>query len=482
MSKKLFVTAGASKAIAARLLGEAGVEPGEVHSKLFKDGEVYHRLPAPVANHESVLVGSFATPDSTLELFDVASLLAEERTQKLTIVVESDGSKRGSRWTQFLARMRNRLLTAIPQTAGGNFIVEVDAGGKSVPLSKTIPERLASRRRKGKPSTDLFSHGGKAVIFATRSYGFMLDNFAATGQFEVGELERDDETGQVKLQTDVRGRNVIILGGTIDHAETLDYYALANLVYEAEAISQTFICFYFGYSTMERGKAGLHEAVKAKYRARLISSVPRCPLGNYVVMLDLHSEGIPSYFEHGVGTTHCYAIKDVLLKSLINGRTNGRLCSTDAGRAKWVNSLSDDIGNGWRPAFAFKDRKDDVEETELIGVMGDVEGFDLDLFDDMLRTGTSARDAGCAYRKKGCLGIKLIIAHGVLPGSAHDGMMAAVDEEGVKLFDEIVCLDTHPRAVALAGDFLKVKPCRDIVIAHLATELPMLVPETVLAG
>src|SRR5258706_11413962 len=95
-------------------------------------------------------------------------------------------------------------------------------------------------------------------------------------------------------------------------------------------------------------------AVTAKTRARLFSSIPAAKLGNQILLLDLHSEGIPYYFERSMHPVHVYG------KPLIEGiaRELGGdafiLGSTDAGRAKWVESLAN--GLGVPAAFAYKRR------------------------------------------------------------------------------------------------------------------------------
>jgi ribose-phosphate pyrophosphokinase len=328
---------------------------------------------------------------------------------------------------------------------------------------------------------------GKPVVFSTRSYGYMQEQFHALADFGRGTVLRDDAGLVCGLEQAVAGRDVVIVGGTIDHAETFDLFLIANAAFEAGALSLTLVVPYFGYSTMERGKPGLHEAVKAAYRARLISSIPRCPMGNRVVLCDLHSEGIPHYFGPSVRTAHLYCIKNIVLE-LVDGVLNGRICTTDTGRSKWAESLVKDInrrlkaaGVGVRQLFqaaiAIKDRKSG-SETELLGVLGDVAGLDIDLFDDMIRRGTTALDAGKGYRMgtanrpgTGCKRIRFVASHGVLPGNALERLEQAVDHNGERLFSEVIVTDSHANAVRLAGDFLKVKPIAHMLVTHVLQSL-----------
>lgn len=489
MSKILLVTTGGAEEVAARLLAKSGITQGKVFTEPFPDGEIYHRLETPVGNSEAVVVGvgGFENPDALIELYDVASLLSDEGALGLTLVIPEDNSK--GKQARFLKRVQSRMLSSIPSTPLGNRVVEVDPACPSMPFYKP----MASKARKAKTLTggsaaiDLFGARGKAVVFSTKSYGYMQDQFHALSDFERGTALRD-ENGIVKgLDVSVEGRDVVIVGGTIDHAETLDLYVMANAAYEAGALSLTLVIPYFGYSTMERGKPGAREAVKAAYRARLISSIPRCPMGNRVVMCDLHSEGVPYYFGSDVRTTHLYCIKNIIME-MVADVLGGRICTTDAGRGKWAESLVKDINKLlmakgikpeqlWQAAFALKDRKSG-SETELLGVLGDVAGLDIDLFDDMIRRGSTAIDAAKGYRNgtggkpdSACKKIRFVASHGVLPGNALERLQKAVDTKGELLFSEVIVTDSHPNAVKLAGDFLKVKPIAHMLVEHVLQSL-----------
>ncbi len=489
MSKILLVTTGGADEVAARLLAKSGIAEGEVFKEPFPDAEIFHKLVTPVRNSEAVAVGicGFHNPDPFMELLDVGHLLSDEHALGLTLVVPENTRK--GKQARFLKRVQDRLFASIPATPLGNRVVEVDPTCPSMPFYKPAAShaRKAKTLAGGAAAIDLFGSRGNAVLFSTKSYGYMQDQFHALADFTRGTALRDED-GIVKgLDVAVEGRDVVIIGGTIDHAETFDLIVMANAAYEAGALSLTLVIPYFGYSTMERGKPDAHEAVKAAYRARMISSIPRCPMGNRVVMCDLHSEGVPYYFGNGVRTTHLYCIKNIIME-MVTDVLGGRICTTDAGRGKWAESLVKDINKLllakgikpeqlWQAAFALKDRKSG-SETELLGVLGDVAGLDIDLFDDMIRRGTTAIDAGKGYRNgtagnvgSGCKKIRFVASHGVLPGNALERLQKAVDAKGEPLFSEVIVTDSHPNAVKLAGDFLKVKPIAPMLVAHVIQSL-----------
>jgi ribose-phosphate pyrophosphokinase len=288
-----------------------------------------------------------------------------------------------------------------------------------------------------------------ALVFSTRSYGYLRDDLVQAGRFEPGSIEAatfpDGERYQ-RLVTPVSGRDVVLVGGTISDADTLELFDLASSIVKYGAHSLALVIPYFGYSTMERAvKAG--EVVTAKTRARLFSAVPLAAAGNRVFLVDLHAEGIPHYFEGGIRPVHVYAKPVVVDLARRLGGDDIVLACTDAGRAKWVESLANEMGV---PAsFVFK-RRLDGSHTEVTAMSAVVSGKSVVIYDDMIRTGGSLIAAARAYKSAGAVKLTAIATHGVFPGDA----LERLTETG--LFSAIACTDTHPRARELAGASLHV--------------------------
>lgn len=305
----------------------------------------------------------------------------------------------------------------------------------------------------------------KQLVFSTKSYAGWGERLQSLTGLELGALHREefpDGEHYERVLSGLEDREVIVVSGTVDDAETLELFDLCNAIVDSGAIRLKIILPYFGYSTMERAvKSG--EAVKAKYRARLLScGIPQAPMGNRIYMLDLHSEGIPQYFERGTQTQHVYA-KSIVLKAAkmladkYAGESGGAaafvLASADAGRIKWVESLAKDLGVA--PAFAYKERIDG-SSTVSLGVSGPVKGKFVVVYDDMIRTGSSLIHAAEAYMAAGATGVAAIATHAVFPGDA----LCKMKDSG--LFKQIVVTDSHPRARLLESDFLKVESCVEL--------------------
>ncbi|OGQ86125.1 MAG: ribose-phosphate pyrophosphokinase, partial [Deltaproteobacteria bacterium RIFOXYA12_FULL_58_15] len=282
----------------------------------------------------------------------------------------------------------------------------------------------------------------RVLLFSTRSYTYLRDAVAKAGDFRVGEIEvREFPDGEryQRIVTSVTGTDAVIIGGTISDPDTLELYDAACAIAKYGARSLTLVVPYFGYSTMERAtRTG--EVVTAKTRARLLSSIPPAAAGNRVVLVDVHTEGLAHYFEGDVQPFHLYATPVILE---IVGRFGGDdfvMACTDAGRAKWVESLANKLGVS--ASFVFKRRLSGTH-TEVTAVSAQVEGRNVVIYDDMIRTGGSLLQAAQAYRGAGAKRIVAVATHGLFPG---DSVKRIIDSG---LFEVVEVTDTHPRAVEL---------------------------------
>lgn len=298
------------------------------------------------------------------------------------------------------------------------------------------------------------------LLFSTQSYRYLREKMLAGGQFEPGQTAYkkfpDGEVYQ-RILSNVEGREAILIGGTISDEDTLELFDLACSLEYYGAISLTLVIPFFGYSTMERAvKDG--EVVKAKTRAILFSSIPETSLGNRVLLMDLHSEGLPHYFEGALRAVHVYC-KPIIIEAAIElGGTDFVLASTDAGRAKWVESLANDLSVN--AAFVFK-RRVSGDETHITSISAEVLGRNVVIYDDMIRTGGSLIDAAYAYRQAGAKEISVITTHGLFVGDA----LQRIQHSG--LIRKIICTDTHPGVLPLQSDFLRIKSVAGLLMERL---------------
>lgn len=487
-----------------QMLCDGGAKPTPFKHSMFDDYEIYHQLLGSVNRKHCLVAADPLRDEDFMNMYDLASLLFDEKAMQLTFVIpERQLSKADqnvlSRALSSIPRayMGNRLamvdltrkatprycdalLNANPRQPEGScgepaldlFV----ANQPPVVFSTQKYEYLADeilllggtafhrgsvkRQRIG---NSLPPVAGASPVTARKPINAEEQRLLASRFAKRKDLKTDAEKAAKaaedlvnptdvthplseryrfeSLETDVRGRHVVIVGGTINDAETMDVYRMANAAYDAGALSLTIVCPYFGYSTMERKTQAL-EAVKAKFRCRLLSSIPRCPMGNEIVLIDLHSEAMPGCFENGLSVVHLYAGK-LLVRELDKKGGDWILLSADAGRSKWVQRMGEDCKRGWATAMKVHTE----EGTQAVGFTGKVDGKAGKLFDDIGRTMNSAGNAGANYQLAGCTPLDLVLTHLVAPGDS----VSRLKPRGV--FDNIFVTNSHPRARQLAQEF-----------------------------
>jgi len=302
------------------------------------------------------------------------------------------------------------------------------------------------------------------LLVTLASYAYLEARFSAASELLPLAVERKwfpDGERYLRVAEDVRGADVVLLGGTPSDLDWLELYDLGFAISRAGARSLSIVMPYFGYSTMERAVLP-GEVVTAKTRARLISAIPPCEGGTRVILFDLHTDGIEFYFGDGHLTRHVYGAPIItrLVRDLMQGEPFV-LGATDAGRAKWVESLAKKLGV--EPAFVYKRRDSGSGALRVTGVNADVRGLDVVVYDDMIRTGSSLLQAGQAYLEAGARRVHAVASHLVLPGDA----LAKLKSAGV--FASISGTDSHPASQKLAGSQGVVAPVSALLAEALDT-------------
>lgn len=298
------------------------------------------------------------------------------------------------------------------------------------------------------------------LIFSTQKYTYLQEEILALGGFEKGETiikNFPDGERYKRILSDIDNRDIVLIGGTVSDSDTLELYDLACGLAKNGSKNLILVIPYYGYSTMERA---MHkgEVVTAKTRARLISAIPQTSRGNHLILMDLHTEGIPHYFEGNLHTVHLYCKNIIIEAAREFGGDDFILACTDAGRAKWVESLANDMGVN--AAFVFK-RRISGDETAITGINADVSGKTVVIYDDMIRTGGSLINAAKAYKEAGAKKIFAITTHGLFTNDA------IIRLEESKLFERIIATNTHSNTQDIKNSFLEVKSIAELVAERL---------------
>lgn len=301
-------------------------------------------------------------------------------------------------------------------------------------------------------------------IFSTPEYRELAKEVATRPNIDckLGDIEmKNFADGEIYHRIEnpkyLKDQDIVLVGGTTDDTEIMNMYHLASSLVACDIKKLHLVIPYFGYSTMERAvKEG--EVVKAKNIARMFSGLPQATRGNFIYLIDLHTEGIPFYFEGPSHIVHLYAKEAVRTMIQAIGRPEELvLASTDAGRAKWVESLANDFG--MQAAFVLKRR--DNKGTEVTAINADVEGKTVVIYDDMIRSGGSIVNAAKAYKEAGADKIYVTCTHGIFCSDALNKLMCSDIIEG------IFTTNTHSEAVASKDGFVRVVSIASLIAKGL---------------
>ena len=224
----------------------------------------------------------------------------------------------------------------------------------------------------------------------------------------------------VRIDHNVRGRDVFILQPTSAPADNImELCLLIDAAKRASAARVTAVIPYFGYGRQDR-KDQPRVAIGAKLAANLVVAAG----ADRVISIDFHQHQIQGFFD--IPVDHMYAAP-VLTKYFSDlGLNDVVVVSPDVGAAKMARGYAKRLG----AAFAIIDkRRPKANLSEVMNVVGEVEGMTCLLVDDMVDTGGSLSTAIRALKNRGAEGVYAAATHPLLSAGAAQRLQEAPVEE-----------------------------------------------------
>ena len=220
----------------------------------------------------------------------------------------------------------------------------------------------------------------------------------------------------VKIDENVRGQDVFIIQPTNTPAENLlELLILTDAAKRASAARITAVIPYFGYGRQDR-KDQPRVAISAKLMANVIATAG----ADRVLGLDFHQHQLQGFFD--IPVDHLYAAP-VLVQHYREKRLHEPvIVAPDVGAAKMARGFAKRLDG----TLAIIDkRRPSANIAEVVNVVGEVEGRDCLLVDDMIDTaGTMAEGIG-ALKRLGAREVYCCASHAVLSGPAVDRLAAS---------------------------------------------------------
>ncbi len=218
----------------------------------------------------------------------------------------------------------------------------------------------------------------------------------------------------VKIDENVRGRDVYIIQPTNPPGDNLlELLLLMDAARRASAARITAVIPYFGYARQDR-KDQPRVAISAKLMANMVSVAG----ADRVLAIDFHQHQMQGFFDLPVD--HLYAApvftnhyRQKELKDLV-------VVASDAGGAKMARGFAKRLN----ATFAIIDkRRTAANVAEVVNVVGDVDGKDCLIPDDMIDTGGTMTEAIVALKRLGARDIYVCATHALLSGPAVERLM-----------------------------------------------------------
>ncbi|GGE47751.1 ribose-phosphate pyrophosphokinase [Halopseudomonas oceani] len=253
---------------------------------------------------------------------------------------------------------------------------------------------------------------------------------ATVGRFSDGEVN-------VELNENVRGKDVFILQPTCapTNDNLMEMVVMADALRRSSASRITAVVPYFGYARQDRRPRSARVAISAKVVADMLDTVGV----DRLLTVDLHADQIQGFFD--IPVDNIYG-SPVLIDDIQDQRfENLMIVSPDIGGVVRARAVAKSLGVD----LAIIDkRRPKANQSEVMHIIGDVEGRTCVLVDDMVDTAGTLCHAAKALKDHGAAQVYAYCTHPILSGKAIENITNSV-------LDELVVTNTIPLAPAAAA-------------------------------
>lgn len=271
----------------------------------------------------------------------------------------------------------------------------------------------------------------KIKFFACRESRYLAEQIARSYGSELGEsaiLEFSDGEFQPAYNESIRGCTVFIIQSTFPPADNLmELLLMIDAAHRASAYKVIAVIPYFGWARQDR-----KDRPRVSIGAKLVANLLTAAGVDRIMTMDLHADQIQGFFDIPVDHLYASAIFTPYIQSL--GIEDLVIAAPDMGGAKRANAYSNFLNTPM--VICHKQR----EKANVVGEMtaiGDVEGKNVIIMDDMIDTAGTITMAADMMKAKGALSVRAAVSHPVLSGPAYDRINKSA-------LEEVIVTDTIP--------------------------------------
>ena len=271
----------------------------------------------------------------------------------------------------------------------------------------------------------------KALIFSGRATRYLAEKIAESYGHPLGNVDVtvfSDGEFQPSFEENIRGRDVFLVQSTFPPADNLlELLMLTDAARRASAKRIVAVIPYFGLARQDR-----KDKPRVSVASKLIANLLTAAGVQRVITLDLHADQIQAYFDVPVDHIYASSIFTPYIESL--NLPNLLMASPDTGGTRRAAAYAKFMNTGFVICYKQRSKPNEIGKIELVG---NVEGKDVILIDDIIDTGGSITKAGDLIMHRGAASVRAFCTHPVFSGQAYEKIEKSK-------FTEVVVTDTLP--------------------------------------
>lgn len=269
---------------------------------------------------------------------------------------------------------------------------------------------------------------------------------ATVGRFSDGEIF-------VEIEENVRGRDVFIVQPTCSptNENLMELLVMIDAMRRASAARITAVMPYYGYARQDRRSRSARVPITARLVADMIGNAG----ADRALTVDLHADQIQGFF--GIPVDNVYASPILLGDVWRQEYENLIVVSPDVGGVVRARALAKRLGDA--DLAIIDKRRPRANVSEIMHIIGDVEGRTCVMVDDLVDTAGTLCHAAEALKKHGANKVVAYCTHPVLSGAAATNVSNSV-------LDELVVTDTIP----LSEELMAIGKIRQLSVAEMLAE------------
>lgn len=271
------------------------------------------------------------------------------------------------------------------------------------------------------------------------------------GKSTVGRFS-DGET-MVEILENVRGKDVFIIQPTSmpTNDNLMEILIMADALRRASAGRITAVIPYFGYARQDRRVRSARVPITAKVVADMLASVGICR----ILTVDLHADQIQGFFYMPVDNV--YATPEIINDIEKQNLSNLMVISPDVGGVVRARAIAKRLNDA--EMSIIDKRRTGPNKSEVMHIIGDPQGRDCIIVDDIVDTAGTLCTAADELKKNGAHSVRAYVTHPVLSGPAIENLSNSS-------LDEIVVTDT----IALSNPARQCDKIRVITLAEMLAQ------------